>query len=88
MKVKKFIDQFQSNIAFYLETNHLISTATQLTGFYMKCNSRMNGLKAIRLKLFSCNTSCILSLCSFKKNQSLTGVPATASIFSFFHGKF
>ena len=56
MKVKKFTDPFKSNIALYMETNHLLSTISQLTGFYMKCNSRMNGLKVIRLKLFPCNT--------------------------------
>ena len=56
MKVKKFTDPFKSNIALYMETNHLLSTISQLTGFYMKCNSRMSGLKVIRLKLFPCNT--------------------------------
>ena len=55
MKVKKFTDPFKSNIALYMETNHLLSTISQLTGFYMKCNSRMNGLKVLRLKLFPCN---------------------------------
>ena len=74
MKVEKFIDSFQPNIAFYMETNDLISTISQLTGFYMKCNSRLNGLKSIRLKLFSCNNCCILSLCCFKKEQSVVGV--------------
>ena len=82
MKVKKSIDPFQSNIAFYMETNHLISTIIHLTGFCMKCNSRLKGLKAIRLKLFPCNNCCILSFCSFKKQQSVTGVPATAFYFS------
>ena len=82
MKVKKSIDPFQSNIAFYMETNHLISTISQLTGFYMKCNSRLKGLKAIRLKLFPCNNYCILSLCGFKKQQPVKGVPATTFSFS------
>ena len=48
----------------------------------------MNGLKAIRLKLLPCNNCCILSLCSFKKEQSVTGAPATTSIFSFRPGNF
>ena len=87
MKVEKFIDTFQSNITFYIENNRLISTISQLTGFCMKCNSRLNGLKAICLKLFPWNNCCSLSLCSFKKEQSVTGVQAT-SIFSFYHGKF
>ena len=47
-----------------------------------------NELKAIRLKLLSCNICCILSLRSFKKEQSVTGVPATTRIFSSFHGTF
>ena len=87
MKVEKFIDSFQPNIAFDMETNDLISTISQLTGFYMKCNSRLNGLKSIRLKLFPCSNCCILSLCCFKKEQSVVGVRAT-SVFSFFHEKF
>ena len=75
MKVKKSIDPFQFKYC-------LISTISQLTGFYMKCNSRLKGLKAIRLKLFPCNNCCILSLCSFKKQQSVTGVSATTFSFS------
>ena len=43
-----------------------------MTGFYKKCNSRLNGLKAIHLKWFPSNTCCILSLCSFKMQQSVT----------------
>ena len=30
---------FQSSVAFYIETNHLICATSQVTAFYMKCSS-------------------------------------------------
>ena len=30
---------FQPSVAFHIETRHLICTANQMTGFYMKCNT-------------------------------------------------
>ena len=36
-KVK--INPFQPSIAFHIETGHLICSANQLTGFYMKYNN-------------------------------------------------
>ena len=33
---------FQPSIVLHKETNHLICTVNQITGFYMKCN---NGMK-------------------------------------------
>ena len=41
LRSKKF-DPFQPRVVFYIETSHLIYTANQMTGFYMKCNT---GLK-------------------------------------------
>ena len=32
-------DPFQFSVAFHIETSHLIWTANQITGFYMKCNT-------------------------------------------------
>ena len=71
-----------------MKTNYSIITISQLTGFYLKCNSRLNGLKTIRLKLFPCNTCCILNLPSFKKEQSVAGVLAPTRIISSFNGNF
>ena len=36
----------QPNVAFHIETSHLIYTANQMTGLYMKCNG---GLKWVNL---------------------------------------
>ena len=36
---------FQSSIAIYIETTHLIGNANQITGFFMKFNSGLNGIK-------------------------------------------
>ena len=38
--------QFQSSAAFHIETNHLICTADQMTGFYLKYNT---GLKLVKV---------------------------------------
>ena len=46
---------FQPSVAFHIETSHLISSANQITGFYMKCSQvsiwnatvSWNGLKLI-----------------------------------------
>ena len=46
MKIKKFIDPFQ--------TNHLISSINQITGLYIKCNT---GLKQVKK-----NTSKVIAL--------------------------
>ena len=37
----KRIRPFQPSVAFHIETNHLFSSAKQVTGFYMKCNTGM-----------------------------------------------
>ena len=39
---RKYFNPSQPSVAFHIETSHLISTASQMTGFHMKCNS---GLK-------------------------------------------
>ena len=43
------VSPFQTSVAFYRETSHLICSANQMTGFYMTCNTGWNGLM---LKLF------------------------------------
>ena len=42
-------NQFQPSDAFHIENSHLIFTANQMTGFYMKCNT---GLKWVNKKMF------------------------------------
>ena len=39
---RKYFNPFQPSDPFHTETSHLIYTANQMAGFYMKCNS---GLK-------------------------------------------
>ena len=46
----KWVSPFQPSVAFHLEISHLICTANQVTGFYMKCNT---GLKWVNLVLRS-----------------------------------
>ena len=33
------VKPFQPSVAFHIETNHLIRSVNQMTGFYMKCNT-------------------------------------------------
>ena len=33
------VKPFQPSGAFHIETNHLIRSVNQMTGFYMKCNT-------------------------------------------------
>ena len=37
---------YQSSVAFYIDTSHLICTANQMTGFCLKCNT---GLKSVNM---------------------------------------
>ena len=46
------INQFQLSVAFHIETNHLIWTANQITGFYMKCNIRLKWPNIRKPKIF------------------------------------
>ena len=43
------INTFQLSVAFHIATSHLICYANQMTGFYMKCNTR---LKWVDFKAF------------------------------------
>ena len=36
------VNPFQPSVVFDIETRHLICTANQMTGFYMKCGSGLN----------------------------------------------
>ena len=47
------INPFQPSVAFHIETSYLICPANQMTGFCMKCNSGLRGVKPI---LFSVET--------------------------------
>ena len=42
------INSFQPSDAFYIETSHLICSANQVTGFYMKCNTGLKWVKLIK----------------------------------------
>ena len=44
LKNNKF-NPFQPSVAFNIETSHLICSANQMTGFYMKCNIGMKWVK-------------------------------------------
>ena len=48
------LTQFQPNVAFNLETSHLICSANQITGFRMKCNT------GLRWANFEHNTPLVL----------------------------
>ena len=39
------LNQFQSSVAFHIETSHLICSANQMNGFYIKCNTWMKWVK-------------------------------------------
>ena len=41
----KAFNQFKPSVAFYRETSHLICSANQTTGFYMKCNTVLERVK-------------------------------------------
>ena len=43
------INPFQSTVTFHIETNHLICTANQMTGFYMKCKTGVKWVKGKRI---------------------------------------
>ena len=55
------LNPFQPTVAFHIETNHSISTASQMTGFYMKCNIRLKRVKLlcsnVTLSILCINTS-------------------------------
>ena len=38
---RKYFNPAQPSATFHIETSHLIYTANQMAGFYMKCNSGM-----------------------------------------------
>ena len=40
---------FQTSNAFYIETSCLICTADQMTGFFMKCNTKLEWVKLIKV---------------------------------------
>ena len=44
--ISSFFNPFQPSVAFHIETSHLICTANQMTGFYVKCNFG-NGLTLV-----------------------------------------
>ena len=37
--IYKWLNPFQSSVAFRIETSYLICNENQMTGFYMKCNT-------------------------------------------------
>ena len=41
LQIQGWFNPFQPIVAFHIETIHLIGTANQMTGFYMKCNIRL-----------------------------------------------
>ena len=47
------INSFQPSVKFHIETSHLICSANQITGFYMKCNTGLELVKAQRYIILS-----------------------------------
>ena len=47
---KIFSPLSQPSVAFHIETSHLICTANQMTGFYMKCTTRLEWYKWVKWK--------------------------------------
>ena len=52
----KFVSLFRSSAAFYIETSHLICTANQITGFYIKYNTGLKWGNKKRLANLFCFT--------------------------------
>ena len=48
---------FQPSVVFHIETSHLICTANQITGFYVKCNPGLKWVKSPNRKKTSCRAS-------------------------------
>ena len=42
-----FAFDIETSVAFHVETSHLICTSNQMTGFYMKCNTRLKWIKQL-----------------------------------------
>ena len=47
LKMLQVISLLSANVALHIETSQLICRANQLTGFYMRATSALNGLKNI-----------------------------------------
>ena len=41
------LTHFKPNVAFHIEISHLIFRANQMTGFYMKCNSKIKWVNQV-----------------------------------------
>ena len=61
-----WINPFQPSVTFHIETSHLICSAKQITGFYMKYNT---GLK--ELSFLSSHVNMTLNLSIFVGTVSL-----------------
>ena len=47
------LNTFQTNIAFYIETIHLICSGKQMTGFYMKCKTGLKCIKRTQIQILT-----------------------------------
>ena len=47
------LNPFQPSVEFHIEISHLICTANQITGFYMKCNARLKSVKWVNFQLIT-----------------------------------
>ena len=52
MLVQNVLTHFSPSVAFHIETSHLICTANQMTGLYMKCNTGLKWVKYFTSQLF------------------------------------
>ena len=75
---RKYFNLPQSSVAFHIETGHLIYTANQMTGFYMKCNSGLEWVNSTCrvfingwVSAFQCNFENMQNMLISLMNESL-----------------
>ena len=53
-------NSFQLSVAFHIETSHLACKANEVSGFYMKCNTRLKWVNIHLQKKFSTRIRCVI----------------------------
>ena len=53
------LNPFQTSVAFHIETSHFFCSAKQMTGFYMKHNTRLKWTNQIYVSSLNMSTSTI-----------------------------
>ena len=68
-----------SSVSFHMEASHLFCSAKQMTGLYMKCNTRLKGVNDSKTTFFS-YFSTIHTFLNFR-NKKPIGTPKPCKIF-------